>query len=168
MSHVVALNWVVKDLEVLKQVAASLGLEFRENQKTWKWYGQWVNDYDKADAAYHRGVKPEQYGHGQHALRVKGNSNAYEVGVIETKPGEYTLAWDFYAGGKGLMDKIGKDGQKLLQGYSSAIARLELDAAAMTRQLQEQGLLDRADSLEYSEYEENGVWYHELVSVEVR
>lgn len=168
MSHVVALQWKIKNLAVLKEVAASLGLEFRENQKTWKWYGRWVNDYSEGDAAYKRGVPPEQYGHGQHALSVKGNKNAYEVGVIETAPGEYTLAWDFYDGGRGLMDKIGKDGQKLLQGYSSAIARLELDAAAMTQQLQDQGLLDRGDSLEYKEYEEDGVMYHELVSVEAR
>ncbi len=45
MSHVATIEIQIKDLAALKQAAKDLGLEFRENQKTYRWYGYSVGDY---------------------------------------------------------------------------------------------------------------------------
>ena len=122
MSHVSCIDVEIKDLAALKQVAKELGLEFVEGQKTYKWYGQWVKDYNANDAAYKHGIAPENYGKCAHVLRIPGNQQAYEVGVVELPNGSYKLVWDFWAGGYGLRDKIGTKGEKLVQGYSKEVA----------------------------------------------
>jgi hypothetical protein len=121
MSHVSCIDVVIKDLDALKRVAEELGLEFVEGQKTYKWYGRWVKDYNANDAAYKHGIDPGQYGSCDHVLRIPGNPSAYEVGVVKTADG-YKLIWDFWAGGYGLRDKIGSKGEKLIQGYSKEVA----------------------------------------------
>jgi hypothetical protein len=119
MSHVAKVDTVILDLELLKQAAKACGLEFRENQKTYRWYGRWVNDYHGADAAYKQGIDPKNYGKCTHAIAVRGNPSAYEIGVVKNPTGDgYLLIWDFYAGGYGLQDCIGRDGSKLLDQYS--------------------------------------------------
>ena len=45
MSHVTVIAVELKDLDALKAVCAALGLEFRENQKTYRWYGRHVGDF---------------------------------------------------------------------------------------------------------------------------
>jgi hypothetical protein len=118
MSHVSALKIKVKNLSALAAAAKDCGLEFREGQKTWKWYGQFANDYHGDDAAYRQGVTPAEYGKCDHALSIPGNSHAYEVGVKDNKDGTFMLLWDFWADGHGLKEKIGEHGNKLQQAYS--------------------------------------------------
>lgn len=125
MSHVAVIKVQIKDLEALKQTCSELGLEFVEGQKTYKWYGRWVRDYHGNDAAYKNGIDPKNYGKCDHAIRIPGNSSAYEVGVVRLDDGSYTLIWDFYNGGYGLIKKIGKDGEKLTVGYAKTAARNE-------------------------------------------
>jgi hypothetical protein len=122
MSHVSCINVDVKDLDALNEVAKELGLELVRNQSNYKWYGTFVNDYHGNDAAYKHGLKPEMYGKCEHALRIPGDSAAYEIGVVKTKNG-YKLVWDFYGtqGGK-LRKRIGEKGEKLLQGYAKEVA----------------------------------------------
>lgn len=123
MSHVVgASDYPITDLEALATAAQECGLEMRHGQTTYKWYGRFMNDYHGQDAAYKNGVNPDTYGQCLHALRVKGNSAAYEVGVIQNPNGAgYSLIWDNYANGHGLMTKIGDDGNKLRQAYGVAV-----------------------------------------------
>lgn len=117
MSHVSALSMTVaeEELPMVKQVAENLGLVFNEGQTSHKWYGRWVNDYGADDAAYHQGIKPEDYGKCSHALSVPGNPNAYEVGLVKTENNKYKFVFDFWAGGQGLCAHIGPKGEKLLQ-----------------------------------------------------
>jgi hypothetical protein len=122
MSHVATVELEVKDLDALAKACEPLGLEFRLNQKTFRWYGRWVNDYSKADAAYKHGIKPEDYGKCLHAIAVKGNDKAYEVGIIQKPDGTFGLVWDFYEGGYGLMELVGKDCGKLAQEYAAQVA----------------------------------------------
>lgn len=123
MSHVVgASDYPIMDLEALATAAEACGLEFRAGQTSYKWYGKFMNDYHGQDAAYKNGVKPETYGKCLHALRVRDNPAAYEVGVIQNPVGPgYSLIWDNYAQGRGLMPKIGDDGNKLRQAYGVAV-----------------------------------------------
>jgi len=140
MSHVVAVDFAVDSLDHLAVAAEACGCELIRNQKTWKWYGKWMNDYDSDDAAYKKiGIKPEDYGKCEHAIRVKGDKDAYEVGVVKnpTGPG-YRLVWDFFGGsGAALQEKIGKAGSELTAQYTfgriSHEAKKRGKLATMTR-----------------------------------
>lgn len=111
MSHIVELALEIKDLDALKKAVSAIdGLEYVENQKTYRWYGTSVGDYPLP-----AGLTKEDLGKCEHAIRVKNNPNAYEVGVVKRKDGKagYTLVLDFWAGGHGLCNYIG---QKLPDG----------------------------------------------------
>lgn len=118
MSHVSTLDVVIDDLDALKKACELVGLEFVEGQRTFRWYGRWMNDYAADDAAYKNGIKPEDYGKCEHAIRIPGNSKAYEIGVARRADGKLTLVWDFYCGGFGLEEKIGKTGGLLRREYA--------------------------------------------------
>lgn len=120
MSHVVDCDIVIKDLDAFKEACKEIGLEFRENQKTWKWFGRWMNDYDAEDAAYKAGVKPEDYGKCVHACAVPGDRNAYELGLVKNPKGEgFCMVFDFWGEeGAKLKKVIGEAGAKLKTEYS--------------------------------------------------
>ena len=141
MSHVATVELEIKDLACLKKACKELGLEFRENQNTFRWYGQWVNDYGAQDAAYKNGIKTEDYGKCLHAIGIPNNNKAYEVGVVKAPNGPgFTLVWDFYAGGHGLQAAIGQDGNMLKQGYAKEVAKKKARNMGFT--LSEQKLED--------------------------
>lgn len=125
MSHVAKVELEVKDLSALASAAAALGLELVLGQKTFKWYGTWVDDYSAADAAYKNGIAVEDYGKCQHAIRVPGNSRAYEIGVVQ-RDCKWVLVYDFYAGGCGLEEKAGKGLAKLKQQYGAEVTKKTL------------------------------------------
>jgi hypothetical protein len=124
-SHVVSIKTEFRDLEAVKRACKELGLVFKENQKTIRWYGKFMNDYDGEDAAYKLGIKPEQYGTCDHAIEVPNSD--YDVGLLrnpETKG--YKLYFDFWGShGKAIQEAIGKNGEKLLQYYAAAKVQME-------------------------------------------
>lgn len=137
MSHVISCKIRVRDLEAMKLAAAECGLEFREGQQTYKWYGRWVGDY-KMPA----GMTKEQLGKCDHALSVVGNSGAYEIGLVQTEDGEYQLLYDFWSGGYGLEQKVGKRCEKLMQAYSCHAAKrkaVQLGWSVSSETVQEDG-----------------------------
>lgn len=128
MSHVATVDVQIKDLDCLRKACGRLGLEWKENQGTFKWFGRWMNDYAKQDAAYKHGFKPEDYGKCTHAIGVPGNSSAYEIGVVAKEDGSFGLLWDFYRGGHGLMECVSSEANKegvgkLLQAYAIEVAK---------------------------------------------
>lgn len=127
MSHVSAIKLRIKDLHSLLDAAEEIGLEQRMKE-TYKWYGTHVGDYPLPE-----GFTKEEMGKCLFALGVKGNANAYEVGVVKSKvhPGEYELLWDFWDGGKGLEKVVGKDGNSLRQRYAERVT---------AKQMRKQGL----------------------------
>lgn len=132
MSHVASIEIVIKDLAALKAACKAAGLEFRENQKTWKWYGRWMNDYSDSKAAYKNGIDPKQYGKCDHAIGIPGNNTSYEIGVYAQADGTYKLAWDFWGGGNGLEKVAGKDCFKLVQSYAGEVAKKHLISKGFT------------------------------------
>ncbi len=135
MSHVALVETKVDDLECLAKAAEACGLKFVQGQKTFKWYGRWMNDYSQDDAAYLHGIKPEDYGKCEHAIVVPGNKNAYEVGVVPNPNGEgYVLLWDFYAGGHGLQKHLGgpSDCNKLMDQYAKFVTIKQAESMGMT------------------------------------
>lgn len=122
MSHVADVELEVNDLGCLREAAKSLGLELVE-QDTYKWFGRHVGDYPMP-----KGFTQADLGKCEYAIRIPGNSRAYEVGVMKRKDGKpgYQLLWDFWAGGYGLQDAIGKDGGLLKQSYTVMRAKKEM------------------------------------------
>jgi hypothetical protein len=119
----------MKNIEALKRACKKVGLEFRENQKTYKWYGRWVQDYHGSNAAYKLGINPEDYGKCEHAIGIPGNNTAYEIGICRNNEGKMVMVWDFWGGGNGLESVAGKDCHKLVQAYSA-----EVTAETLTQQ----------------------------------
>jgi len=132
-----------KDLECLKRAAKKLGLEFRENQKNYKWYGTHVGDYPVPE-----GFTKEDLGKCDHALSIPqtedNSGRAYEVGVVENKTGKgYTLLWDFWQGGFGLRQKIGDNGIQLQKEYAAQVAEkhLKIQGYQVRRKIQGNNIL---------------------------
>jgi hypothetical protein len=124
MSHVAKIELEIKDLTALAAACQALGLEFMYGQKTYKCYGRIQGMSDQMPA----GFTVEEMGHCEHAIRIPGNSRAYEIGVVTRRDGKagYALLLDAWQGGFGLTEKIGESGQKLKQNYSSAVARAHM------------------------------------------
>jgi hypothetical protein len=49
MSHIATVEVQIKDLDCLAKAAERCGLEFKKDQKNFRWYGRWMNDYDEDD-----------------------------------------------------------------------------------------------------------------------
>jgi hypothetical protein len=132
MSHVAKIELVVKDLAALRSAAQACGLELVEGQKKYKWWGHSVGDYPIP-----KGFTAEDLGKCDHALRVKGNPDAYEIGVVRRRDGQpgFELLFDFYGSyGAPLRQAVGQDGGKLKQEYAASVA---------TRHYQSQGFVVR-------------------------
>lgn len=138
MSHVVKLDVEIKDLVALKAAAKLIGMEFMEGQKTYRWWGHSVGDYPLPE-----GFTAKDLGKCDHALSIPNNNTAYEVGVVQRRDGKpgYHLLWDFYGGGKGLVEKVGKDGNKLKQSYAEIVAAnaLKKKGFKVQRKVNDQG-----------------------------
>lgn len=125
MSHVATVDIEIKDehIDCLAKAAADCGLEWRQGQTTYKWFGQWVRDYHGGDAAYKHGIDPKNYGKCEHAMAIPGaGASQYELGVTRNKEGKLALIWDFFGSGRNLVAKIGKNGDLLAQRYAVQVA----------------------------------------------
>lgn len=121
MSHVTAVKVQIKDLAALKAACKAIGLEFREGQRTYKWYGRWMNDYSAQDAAFQQGIDPKTYGTCDHAIAVPGNKQAYEIGVVN-RGDHHAMVWDFWNGGLGLEAAVGHGAERLIEAYTTEVA----------------------------------------------
>lgn len=132
MSHVVKMNMVFKDLEALELAAAALGMvldrgayvgtELPQSQwLKWKWYGRWMADYSKGDAAYLNGIDTKLYGRAPMVIRNPNVRGSYEIGVYprdhyfvtgddrtqtRVEGLNYALVMDYYNGGRGLVKTV--------------------------------------------------------------
>ena len=115
MSHVVKMKVKVTNLEIMEKVCERMGGTFLRDQKTYRWYNEWVNDYSKADAAYLQGVKPEDYGKCLHAISFKGCK--YDVGLIAARDGDgCELIYDVWD--KSLAAKMGPEAKLFEAAYA--------------------------------------------------
>lgn len=134
MSHVTSCDTEFKDLECLEKAAEACGLELVRGKTSYHWYGRHMGDYPLPE-----GFKKEDLGKCDHVLRVKGSdggklaSKAYEIGVVARGDGKFTLLWDFFSGGYGLMERVSAESDKrregigkLQQEYQAAVTRKEL------------------------------------------
>lgn len=115
MSHVVTVGGIdVTDLEVLQLSGEALGMELVE-KSTYKFYGRWIGDYPLPE-----GFSQKDLGKCEYVLRVKdAGPETYEVGVVKRRDGKpgYSLLFDFWQNGFGLLEKIGENADKLKGEY---------------------------------------------------
>lgn len=103
MSHIQTIEVEIKDLQALKNACKRLGLEWKQDQKTFKWYG----------------VNPEKC---DHAISVPGAN--YEIGVLKNGDRKgYTLQVDYYD--RKVTEKIGQLGGLFKQAYTLEKAKAE-------------------------------------------
>jgi hypothetical protein len=97
-----------------------MGLEFRRGQSTYRWFGRKIGS-DPLPV----GFKESDLGKCEHALSVKGNLGAYEIGIVKRRDGRpgYSLLVDWWDGAKGLTEKVGDNANMLRQGYATEITR---------------------------------------------
>lgn len=127
MSHVTSIDVEITDLEALAQACDQLDLELVQGQATYRWFGRSVGDYPLPP-----GFTAADLGKCEHAIRVKGDegATAYEIGLVARRDGRpgYTLLFDHYAGGCGLMKRVsrqseeGEDVLKLVHEYGAVKA----------------------------------------------
>jgi hypothetical protein len=102
MSHNEIMELEVTDLKTLANTAKRLGGKLILNQKTYKWFDRFMDDYPLPE-----GLTVSDLGKCEHAIKFPGIE--YEVGVIKsrTTKGAYELLWDFWD--KKLKAKMGGD-----------------------------------------------------------
>jgi hypothetical protein len=127
MSHISKIQLEITDPEVLKLACERLGLQFIENQQTYKWYGSWVGDSPLPE-----GISIQDLGKCDHAIRVPGAQ--YEIGIVK-RDRKYILLWDFWHQG-GLEQKLGKNAGRLKQAY--AVERVRKEARLKGHRICEQ------------------------------
>lgn len=129
ISHVAIVEIEIKDLDALKIACQRLGMEFKEGQQSYRWFGHHVGDYPLPE-----GFGQVDLGKCEHAvtfsesvsrnMELKYGELPYEIGVCKRRDGKpgYMLLWDFFDGGFGLQDVVGQDCCKLRQEYARAVA----------------------------------------------
>jgi len=126
MSHVTTVDVQIGDLGALGAACKRVGLELVRDQKTYNWYGTHVGDTPIPE-----GFTEQDLGRCDHAIRLPGKPNAYEIGVVRARNGQpgYTLMIDEWVDGLGLVEKCGKGCGLLKQAYATevAIAAAELE-----------------------------------------
>lgn len=91
MSHVLAMEFDICDLAILRRAVAALGGEWREAQRTYRWYGRLEND-DPTDPGRER-ARAVDWGACEHAIAVPGGD--YEIGVCRRADGRgFELRYD--------------------------------------------------------------------------
>lgn len=129
MSHVVSMKMRFKDLDSLQKAGEACGLEMVE-AKTYRWWGRHVGDYPLPE-----GFTAQDLGKCDFVLRVKGQPQAYEIGVVKSplQEGAYELLYDFYGSAGQILSKaIGGDtAPKLRQEYTQQVT---------VKQMRKQGL----------------------------
>lgn len=136
MSHVTDIRLRIRDLDALAEAADQLGMELRRDQKTYAWWGTFVGD-SRSYGAH----DPKKFGHGDHALRIKGDSprngssGPWEIGVVKAPDGDgYDLLFDIFgSAGQRLMQHVGEGANKLRQEYAAAVALKQARKQAVTR-----------------------------------
>lgn len=104
MSHVATVDVEILDLDALDAACKRCGLELVRDRESFRYY---------------RGNRAPC----DHLIRMPGNEKAYEIGVLKLdgKPG-YTLRYDDFMGGYGMVSASGNECSALRQHYAAVVA----------------------------------------------
>lgn len=138
MSHIVEIEMEVKDLQALRKACEVMGdVEFVENQKTYRCWGTGkplsqitqTQSYNPDNPMMPLGFTLAEMGQCQHAIRIRSDSAAYEVGIVRRRDGKpgYVLLQDFWNADRSgepsaLQRVIGPNGERLINHYGAQVA----------------------------------------------
>ena len=126
MSHITQIEIAVTDVDALAQACSLIGVELRQQQKTFRSFG---GAHTKCEMAV---VDPQ-------------NAEAYELGLVRAKANGHgqeagwKIQMDNWQGGHGMNAKVGNDAGLLLQRYGLCVAR---------KQAMKQGMAVREERLQ--------------------
>ncbi len=106
MSHITEIAVEISDLNALDQACKDLGVKLMKNQKTFRHFAS-------------------QSGKCEHAISLPNNNKAYEIGVVKNGT-KFGLKWDEWAGGYGMVEKVGTGAMKLVDHYGAEVAKKQL------------------------------------------
>ncbi len=113
MSHVTDVKLKIADLDALDETCQRLGLTLKRDQKTWKWYGRFMND----SSAY-GDIKPNEMGKGDHAISVNAAPGSYEIGLRSDGAGAFNLYYDSWGPGAAIEHAAGQRLNTLRKEYA--------------------------------------------------
>jgi hypothetical protein len=128
VSHITKTEFTVLrgDLDAVEAACRELGtLELRRDQHSYRWFGTYMND-SESGRRYAAQVSPEKWGRCAHAIAVKGNAEAYEIGLVENADGNYDLVFDSWGPGQALVKACGEDLYRLRQSITANICEREM------------------------------------------
>lgn len=132
MSHIAEIKVEVKDLECLAEAAEQIGMKLVKGKTSYRWYGRSYGGQTLPE-----GFAQNDLGKCEHTLQIKGNNEAYEIGVVSRRDGKpgYHLLWDNWQGGGGLTDIVGENAEKLTSAYAleSSIKALQMSGFRVNR-----------------------------------
>lgn len=147
MSHVATVDLEIRDLDALAEAATRLGMELARGQQTYRcWYtatppadrDEYLRiTHQTVESLVPEGFRGDEIGRCEHALRVRGNGTAYELGVARRRDGRpgYVLLFEEYganSAGKALLDAVGPGCRHLKREYAYAVARKTAVAQGFT------------------------------------
>ena len=135
-SHVTKVDVQIRDLDAMVTACEHLGLVFNRDKRTYRWYGHSVGDYRLPE-----GMTAKELGRCSHAISVKDNARAYEVGLVDNHDGSYSPVWDFWSGGHGLQAAVGENCSRLIGEYTIEAARNAATAQGWMAQDNPEGTL---------------------------
>jgi len=128
MSHVTKTGFTIyaTDLDAVEEACRVTGtVEFMRGQTSYRWYGSFLND-SESGRRYAQEVSPEKWGRCDHAIRVKGNSEAYEIGLVRNAEGNFDLVFDSWGPGRAIIEACGEDLYRLRQNITATICEREM------------------------------------------
>lgn len=128
MSHVTKTEFTVlrNEVDAVEQACRDLGtLEFRRDQHTYKWFGRFVGD-SESGRRYANQLDPSKWGRCTHAIAVKNNHDAYEIGLVENADGNFDLVFDSWGPGAAILKAAGDDLCRLKQAITANICEREM------------------------------------------
>jgi hypothetical protein len=148
MSHVATIDLEVKDWDALAEAARRIGMDLIRDQKT---YRCWFNSWDQKDVEGQLkevgmtaedlvppGFKGEEIGQCEHAIRVRGNASAYEIGLARRRDGRagYVLLMEQMQASDddaiALNNAVGASACNLKREYAFVVARKQAMAQGFT------------------------------------
>jgi hypothetical protein len=149
MSHLSASTAALEDLDCIEIALSRIDsrLKLRRGQKTFKWFGRFMDDYGAADAAYRQGINTDDYGKCEHAITMDGCD--YEIGLMPIPAGRtrkvqhpatgevvempvqgWLAVYDHWGPGRKLMQVMdGKQAERLNDEYMAALHEKKAKAA---------------------------------------
>lgn len=143
MSHVVTINTELKDLTAIELACKRIGWTFVPNQRTYKWYGQWVDDsplphdlfsdeerlrVNELPKLNRQKYMTNLLGQCDHVIRVPGAD--YEIGLVK-RGDRYIPVFDFWH--QGGLQRLQYDGMNgFIQAYTCEKVKLEAQRQGLT------------------------------------